>query len=978
MPNRSFTRPRGRRFQTVDRINLSQRVLKVNLKKSSAQNFRFSEIEDYVRTITNGRQYQYDAIRQVMTYLWGGGYKNISELAKENYLKNEQLREHFGSEELMFGHLPLPDRLSGVVHMATGTGKSYVIFAIAYLSLIMGLTKRVLVLGPSSTIIEEGLRDKFKDFMARADWNSKLPKEYQNKPIELLKNNDVIEDNSITIENINAIYSVGSIFDTFFKGTDEVLVLGDEIHHAYSHLSFNPAANQLIEEQVAESARESEENAERLWMQFLLGKGRYHQPDFFCSDGTHKITRHIGFTGTPYNNNDYFADVLQDYNIRVAIEEKYIKDINPIIGIESDQGDVNWNSDTRYSVIVKNHHDNADKYSYMKDGKRRVKPITVFYCPTINSAKSKSEEFIRFLINEEKKNKSENAIESELDQEFRSKVLCVVSGISEEDKTKLENVEEINPAKIGGKVEYIFSVAKLLEGWDVDNVFQIVPMEETAFNSKLKISQVLGRGLRIPRCLNKENGYDAMQLNSNYPLLTVTNHVRFADQIKEVLEAVINSDMFIVSEPLPITEDTNSRANYHFNVFNLNYLSGEKIEDAPKEPEQTQNRQLILEKQDLKEHLTIFFDKNRKEYRLKKQTIAIDYIVDSLYRRFKGREYEGIHFDFGKGEQSRCPTEDEIRNTIIEAMEAAGISHDELTDENRKQIDLYFNQFLPKGTKIRIPVNVTGDLVPVSTTTIERSSVRVGDLERDSSAFLSENYQTEVDEKTKALLKYILESRNKPDTSGQQALFEDPNQLLVKYQDIVKSLVKDDPRPPFIVSSPVLKSPQSAVIVNYYPEKEFIFRLLDHAQYIEAWIKSPDKGFYSIEYEYWKGGKDRVLRGFNPDFFIKISVDTYLQVLKTEGKTEQLDALKQLQDSGVESIIRVVEIKSDEDEDEATPAKAEKAKVHFDSLNKKLKEANPLNVPENFRQDLKQVYIFDLLKPFDFVNWFIKLKNGEI
>lgn len=963
MPTRSFTRPRGRRFQTVDRINLSQRVLKVNLKKSSAQNFRFSEIEDYVRAITNGRQYQYDAIRQVMTYLWGGGYKNISELAKENYLKNEQLREHFGSEELMLGHLPLPDRLSGVVHMATGTGKSYVIFAIAYLSLIMGLTKRVLVLGPSSTIIEEGLRDKFKDFMARTDWNSKLPKEYQNKPIELLKNNDVIEDNSITIENINAIYSVGGIRDTLFKNIDEVLVLGDEIHHAYSHLNFNLSHHELeMDQEVSTTAgKESEERTERLWMQFLR---QYPQ-----------ITRHIGFTGTPYNQNEYFADVIYDYNIKVAINEKYIKDINPIIGTESDQGDIQWTTDKRFEVILKNHLDNHQKYSYTKNGVRRVKPITVFYCPTQNNAKDRSEDFIRFLISREKEVMHSTLSDAELDAKIRPSVICVTSNISESEyKDQLDHIEETDPNKIGGVVEFIFSVGKLLEGWDVDNVFQIVPMEERIFNSKLLISQVLGRGLRIPRCLTEID----LAFKDSYPLLTVTNHEKFADQIKELVYAVTDSDMFIVSEPLPITDDTNSRANYHFNVFNLNYLSGEKIEDAPKEPEQTQNRQLILEKQDLKEHLTIFFDKNRKEYRLKKQTIAIDYIVDSLYRRFKGREFEGIHFDFGKGEQSRCPTEDEIRNTIIEAMEAAGISHDELTDENRKQIDLYFNQFLPKGTKIRIPVNVTGDLVPVSTTTIERSSVRVGDLERDSSAFLSENYQTEVDEKTKALLKYILESRNKPDTSGQQALFEDPNQLLVKYQDIVKSLIKDDPRPPFIVNSPVLKSPQSAVIVNYYPEKEFVFRLLAHAQYIEAWIKSPDKGFYSIEYEYWKGGKDRVLRGFNPDFFIKINVDSYLQVLKTDGKTEQLDVLKKLQDSGVESIIRVVEIKSDEDEDEATPAKAEKAKVHFDSLNKKLKEANPLNVPENFRQDLKQVYIFDLLKPDGFAAWFSKIKNGNI
>ena len=47
-------------------------------------------------------------------------------------------------------------------------------------------------------------------------------------------------------------------------------------------------------------------------------------------------------------------------------------------------------------------------------------------------------------------------------------------------------------------VEWITSVSMLTEGWDVKNVFQIVPHEERAFNSKLLIAQVLGRGLRIP------------------------------------------------------------------------------------------------------------------------------------------------------------------------------------------------------------------------------------------------------------------------------------------------------------------------------------------------------------------------------------------------------------------------------------------------------------------------------------------------
>jgi hypothetical protein len=44
----------------------------------------------------------------------------------------------------------------------------------------------------------------------------------------------------------------------------------------------------------------------------------------------------------------------------------------------------------------------------------------------------------------------------------------------------------------------------LSEGWDVKNVFQIVPHEERAFNSKLLIAQVLGRGLARIQALHTD------------------------------------------------------------------------------------------------------------------------------------------------------------------------------------------------------------------------------------------------------------------------------------------------------------------------------------------------------------------------------------------------------------------------------------------------------------------------------------------
>ncbi len=952
-----------RRIKTVEKLNLSEHTLDINIRKCNYDKFRFSEIEDYVRAVSGGREYQYQAIKHVMIYLWGAGYMDVAALAMENFALKEHLRERFPSEEIMIGHLPLADRISGVVHMATGTGKSYVIFAVAYLSLVMGLTKRVLVLGPSSTIIEEGLRDKFQTFMSRKDWNDLLPKEYQGKAIDLLTNNDAIEDGSITIENINAIYSVGGIRDTLFKGVEEVLVLGDEIHHAYSHLNFNVNKKVLEMDQEVdpEKGRETEERAERLWMQFLK-KNR-------------EITRHIGFTGTPYNKDDYFADVIFDYNIRTAINEKYIKAINPIINVETDDGTMQWTTEKRFAVVLKKHIENAKKYSYERNGKRQVKPITVFYCPTQANAKNRSEEFIRFLAKWEREENGASGSEAEIEQIARAKVICVTSAVAKKEyKNELDNIEEIDPSKVGGRVEFIFCVGMLLEGWDVDNVFQIVPMEERVFNSKLLISQVLGRGLRIPR---KVFNIDILQ---NYPWLTVTNHEKFADRIKELMDAVTNSDMYISSEPLPIIEKDNWRGRHHFTVFNLNYLSGVKLEDVPEEDQLPLSvRELVLTKFDADENVIIERIKGTEKYALKKKTISVDSLVDSLYRRFKIREYEGIHFDFGSGECHRCPQEDEIRNTILAAMEKAGISDKELTEENKKQTDIFFNQFLPRGKKKRVFENIKGDIVPVSTQKIERGSVRVGELERDATAFISESYQEEVDERTKALLKHLSRSRKQ---KGQQILqlslsFIDSTGLLSTHREYVRSLVENDDRPPYIVNPSVFKTPQSTILVTHTPEKEFVFRLLEHSQYLHSWIKSPDKGFYSIDYEYWKGGKDRVRRGFNPDFFIMISLDDYIAILRKQSAVKHLEELRDLQEKGIEFVIRVVEIKSDEDDDETIPAKSEWAKAHFEAVNEKLLEPLPGDFDRQYKKDIKQYYVFDLLRPDGYAQWFEHLREGK-
>jgi len=75
---------KSKRQKAIKRLNLSDQTLNINIRKCNYNKFSFPEIEEYVRELTGSRDYQYDAIKQVMIYLSGGGYGNIADLGKKS------------------------------------------------------------------------------------------------------------------------------------------------------------------------------------------------------------------------------------------------------------------------------------------------------------------------------------------------------------------------------------------------------------------------------------------------------------------------------------------------------------------------------------------------------------------------------------------------------------------------------------------------------------------------------------------------------------------------------------------------------------------------------------------------------------------------------------------------------------------------------------------------------------------------------
>ena len=188
--------------------------------------------EPFIEELCGNREYQKDAIRVALRYLLGGEYRDLRDLAAKNFDKKPALRDRYGSRENMERNLQLPSQLSASLDLATGTGKSYVMYGIATIMLAEGVVDRVLVLCPSTTI-ETGLLEKFNDLAGNADLRDMLPSEAKVSAPRIINASESIVSGSICVENYHAILAHvrTSIRDSLEGKGGQTLVLNDEVHH---------------------------------------------------------------------------------------------------------------------------------------------------------------------------------------------------------------------------------------------------------------------------------------------------------------------------------------------------------------------------------------------------------------------------------------------------------------------------------------------------------------------------------------------------------------------------------------------------------------------------------------------------------------------------------------------------------------------------------------------------------------------------
>jgi type III restriction enzyme len=754
-------------------------VLKVS-PNYNPKKFDPNKYEAFLDALCVDREYQKDAIRETVRYLLGGEYRNQKDLAEENYHTNPKLQEKYSSFDEFLIYLQLPEGLSCSLDHATATGKSYVIYGIARILLAEGSADQVLVLCPSNTI-EAGLTEKFRILSADKTLKDLLPADSKTINPRIINASNTIQKGDICIENIHATYirTKSAIEDSLVGKGERTLVLNDEAHHLIS----------------------PSDTALKKWKEFLL-------------DPKYGFKFIVNLSGTCYIGDDYFTDVIHRFSLRDSIEAKFVKSIRYVAE------DSSGSEDEKFQKIYDNHIENKTaKY-------RKVKPITILITKNIASCKRLTEKLIAFLANKEKISREEAA----------KKVLIVTS--SNEHKSNIPVLRKVDDKD--SPIEWITSVSMLSEGWDVKNVFQIVPHEERAFNSKLLIAQVLGRGLRVP------DVYRGFQ-----PVVTVFNHDKWSGSIKHLVDEVLEIEKRIHSYPVEKKED------YNFNLYDIDYKrTEEKVEYPQIEPYELLKKGYIVYSSQVAEAeksttyiRAISGDQDVKKTLIEFKMYSVEEVTHDIYNRLLIFDQEA------NTDYSEKFSEELISSIIRKSLHKVKDKIGRVSEANRNQTLAAFGVIKRKGTKsLRLKIEAR-DLIKKGTRKINKSSFGIGSLRRDSTVFW-DDYSMMLGE---ASDKKILKELEEDESLLRSAFIKVEN----KYN---------------------FKTPLNVALASYEPERKFIKGLISeqNAQLINGWIRSSDVGFYNIEYS-WRKGEHPKKGGFNPDFFIKIGKDIIVIEIKMDG-----------------------------------------------------------------------------------------------
>ena len=402
------------------------------------------------------------------------------------------------------------DFMSLTFALATGVGKTKLMGTfITYLYTNKGI-RNFFVVAPNITIYEKLKNDLgnpsadnekyvFRGISCFASErpNVWMDEDYRNRPAHGLADYDSI---NIYIFNISKFNSdernmksineyLGQSFFDYLKSLDDLVLIMDESHH-YRAKSSAQAINELNP---------------------VLG---------------------LELTATPQvqsgSKTILFKNVVYEYPLSQAIKDGYTR--TPYALTRRDIKSYNFTEEELDKVMINDgivHHENIkvelEKYSF-NNNEKNVKPFMLVVCKNTDHA----QEILDYIKSDAFRNGN-----------YKDKVIMVHSNQSE--SARVENtLLLLDVEKPDNPIEIVIHVNILKEGWDVNNLYTIVPLR-TATSRTLR-EQTIGRGLRLP--FGHRTG-DKM-----VDSVTITAHDKFDEIIQEAQrgDSIFHADGIIYAD----------------------------------------------------------------------------------------------------------------------------------------------------------------------------------------------------------------------------------------------------------------------------------------------------------------------------------------------------------------------------------------------------------------------------------------------
>lgn len=380
--------------------------------------------------------------------------------------------------------------------MATGIGKTRLMGACIYYLYKTKGYKHFFILAPGNTIYDKLRKESnpmnpkyiFKGLEAEMGrprvWDGE---NYDQYPVKYEQGSlfvDQMSEIQLFIFNIGKIFNsktdtqfnfhkfketLGASFADVLAQFDDLVICMDEAHHYYA-----PASMKAIN-----------------YLKPILG---------------------LEFTATPKSP----SNVIYSYDVARGAAEGYLK-IPVVMGRSNiagySQDDIE-EMKIRDGLTLHEHRKTVLREYCANNELDYVKPIVLIACKDTEHAKK-----IRALID----------CDDFMNGKYKGKVIEIHSKQrGEESEENIRLLLSIESTK--NPIEIVLHVYKLKEGWDVNNLFTIIPLN--AAKSDILAMQTIGRGLRLP--FGKQTG------NEDLDTLDIVAH----DHYRELIDEIRSSDVF--------------------------------------------------------------------------------------------------------------------------------------------------------------------------------------------------------------------------------------------------------------------------------------------------------------------------------------------------------------------------------------------------------------------------------------------------